>query len=403
MITNLKTIVIYLLVFFGTIISVQQLIFNDLFDMSHFLYWDAEHYIFIKNNGYAGRRVAFFPLFPLIWRMISVNAYWISVLNGFIFLISFIVLVKHLRIKNKLEILCYLSIPSFIFCFLPYSESFFFLASTFILIGFIRNQQLFIYIGLFISILTRPAFVILVPSFFIIALLSKKDNLSRLHLVNYTIITAVGVLLVAFIQYLDTGEWFKFFEAQKNWGNELQFPRLPLRSWGHGYALGLDGLAFLIGIISGGFILGLITKLKGLGKIHIADEFIYALSYLGGITLLVLLYRGGLLFSLNRFVFATPFVIVAFHYWIQQKFVLKNKDLLIIFIVIWLYWFLFESYINLYQMIKFTLLSFYVLLIFALKSDKNLIRKLSYILIILVNFSFQVISYVGFLKEKWIA
>ena len=132
--------------------------------------------------------------------------------------------------------------------------------------------------------------------------------------------------MVSFIQFLDTGEWFKFFEAQKHWGNFLQIPRFPLTSWAGGFIVRLDGFAFLIGIILGGFLLGLIFKLKQFRNTIIPSEVIFSLAYLGGITLIVLLFRGGSLFSLNRFIFATPFIIVAFNFWIKSYFCIKKNN-----------------------------------------------------------------------------
>jgi hypothetical protein len=269
-----------------------------------------------------------------------------------------------------------------------------------LLIGLKNDKATFIYIGLFIAVLARPAFTIFVPAFIILEflILNKKERSFRI--IAYITISILGLLCVSIIQFIDTNEWFKFFEAQKNWGNKLRVPSLPLRSWGHGYAIGLDSLAFLIGTISGSFIL--YKFFKSTPKL-ISKEVAFSCLYLAGITLSVLLFRGGSLFSLNRFVLATPFIIVAFDYWTNQKINLKLKEIVLIFLCICIFFLLFESYQSTYQFLKFTSLSLFATLFFSIKSDKKVIKKYSYILLIIICFIFQAVSYVGFLNLKWIA
>tara|TARA_R110001632_G_scaffold42605_3_gene107868 strand:+ start:5294 stop:6511 length:1218 start_codon:yes stop_codon:yes gene_type:complete len=397
-----NSILLYTLFFFTSIIALQEIWFGELFNSTDFLNWDAGHYHFIKNFGYEGHRVAFFPLFPLIWRFLSVGEYGIIIFNTTIYFVSFYFLIKELKIKSIQQITFYLCIPSFIFFYLPFSESLFFLTSVVLLIGLKKHKDYLVYLGLFFAILSRPAFTIFIPALIITEILSKRRDKIYFRICIYTLITILGILIVGYIQYIDTGEWFQFFKAQKNWGNELQFPKFPLTSWGSGYALGLDGFACLVGVISGSIILSLLIKLKWLDHQIIPKEVIFSFSYLGGITLLVLLYRGGSLFSLNRFVFATPFIIVVLNYWISQNIHLKIKKLLLIFFLIFIFWLLFGSYTDLFQLLKFTLLSLYAILIFSIKSDREYVRKYSIIILIILNFTFQVVSFVGILNHKWI-
>jgi hypothetical protein len=384
------------------ILAIQQMGFGEIFGARNFLYWDAEHYNFIKENGYQGFRVAFFPLFPIIWKLFSVGVYGIVIINGLTFLISFYLLIKHLEIKRVELILMYLSIPSFIFFFLPYSESLFFLCSVIIILGLKNNKDSLVYIGLFLSVLSRPAFTILIPALIITELLSKRAGKIYLRIGFYLLISLLGLLLVGVIQFYDTGEWFKFFSAQKGWGNQLQIPKLPLTSWAGGFIVRTDGFAFLIGVLAGGYLSALILKLKWIQGMRPPREVIFSLAYLGGITLSVLLFRGGSLFSLNRFVFATPFIIVALNYWITQQFDLKIKKLLLIFGLIFIFWLLFGSYVHIQQIMKYGLLSLYAILIFALKSDKAIIAKYSQILLIIINLTFQTIFYFRFLNGEWV-
>ncbi len=400
---ELFTIGFYILFLSAILVTMQQIWFPDLLKSEHFLNWDAEHYEFIKQNGFESYRVAFFPLFPLIWKFLALGTYGAVLLNSIVFLMTFYLIVRKLKIKNSLEIVLYLTIPSFIFFYLPYSESIFFLCSTAILFGIKDKKYYLIYIGLFFAILARPAFTIFIPALIITEFFSEFRTKTWLRISIYIGISLVGVLLVSFIQFLDTGEWFKFFEAQKHWGNFLQIPSLPLTSWAGGFIVRLDGFAFLIGIISGGFLLGLIFKLKQFRNSVIPSEVIFSLAYLGGITLIVLLFRGGSLFSLNRFIFATPFIIVAFNFWLKSDFCITKKQLFSIFGLIFVFWLLFGSYVHIQLMLKYLLVTFYAILIFAMKSEIQFIRKWSLIALIFLGFTFQIMLFVRFLNGNWVA
>ena len=63
--------------------------------------WDAEHFLFIRNNHYDQTKVgdyifAFFPLFPLIWELTGLSAVGISIFNFLLFVLSLIILFKAL-------------------------------------------------------------------------------------------------------------------------------------------------------------------------------------------------------------------------------------------------------------------------------------------------------------------
>jgi hypothetical protein len=397
-----KTIGIYILFFVMILITIQQIWFKNLFDSTNFLNWDAEHYSYISKNGYAGFRIAFFPLFPLIWKFLSVGVFGIILINSVLFLSSFYILIKILKITSATEILLYLSIPSFIFFYLPYTESLFFLCSVLIIIGLKNNRANLIYIGLFFAVLSRPAFTIFIPALIITELFNKNPEKKYFRINMCILITLLGLILVGIIQYIDTGEWFQLFSIQKEWGNRLQIPQLPLTSWAGGFIVRTDGFAFLIGVLAGGYLTAFIFNFKKLKKKIISKEVVFSLAYLAGITLSVLLFRGGSLFSLNRFVFATPFIIVALNYWIKQALNFNLKQLLLIFGLLFLFCMLFGSYVHILAILKFTLWSLYVILLFTLKSNKPFIQKASFILLISLNFTFQIIFYLRFLSGEWV-
>lgn len=390
------------MLFAALIVVLRQFWFHDLLSTSNFLNWDAQHYQYIKEFGYEGFRVAFFPLFPLIWKISDLGVHGIVLLNGTVFLISFYLLIKMLQIKDLKEILIYLSIPSFIFFYLPYSESVFFLSSFILLLGIKDRKYWLIYLGLLFAILGRPAFTVFIPALIIMELIFPDGNKLFVRLTMYLLITVIGIALVSLIQYHDTNEWFKFFSVQEGWGNKLQLPNLPLTSWAGGFVVRLDGLAFLIGVLAGLTLTAFILKLKVVANKAVPREVIFSLSYLGGMTLLVLIFKGGSLFSLNRFIFATPFIIVILNYWFSQKFHYKIGKLLYIFAFILLFWLLFASYGHIQTMMKFFLISLYAWLPFLIKSDRFLWRNAATIALIASNITFQILLYLRFLNGAWV-
>jgi hypothetical protein len=401
-IVKLKAILAYVLAFALVIGIIDQFLLPGILEDGNFIIWDASNYNYIRENGYSGDKTAFFPLFPLVWKWLSLGPYGIVLLNAALFFLSFYWLLKNLNIKKLEEIILYLTIPSFIFFFLPYSEALFFLWSSIILIGLSKHKNYLVYLGLFFATISRPAFTIFIPALIITELIAPNRIKSLQKIGAYVLISGIGVLCVGVIQYADTGEWFKFFSAQKNWGNEPQVPKLPLTSWSDGFIIRTDAFAFLIGILSGVFLSALLLRLRWLKNIKPPKEVIFSLAYIGGITLSVLIFRGGSLFSLNRFILATPFIIVVMNYWLSSNFKLNHKNLLVIFGLLSIFWFLFGSYGHIQLILKFGLLTIYALLLFALKSHEAIIRKYSIYFLIVLNFTFQIIFYLRFLEGKWV-
>lgn len=374
---------------------------GSLLSESRFLHWDAEHYHFISEKGYEGFRIAFFPLFPMIWKTTHLSVYGASIMNALIFLLSFTGLIKLLKISIS-ERLLFISIPGFIFFYLPYSESIFFACSILIILGLKTNDLKWVLTGLFFATLARPAFTVFLPALIIVEYLFSAWKPALRNTLLYIAVIGCGLLIVGYIQYLDTGEWFRFFSVQKQWGNYLQIPQLPLTSWAGDYIVRLDGTAFLIGILSGLFLLGFLLKIKQFRNHQISKEVVFSMAYLGGITLSVLLFRGGSLFSLNRFVFATPFIIVVIHYWLKQSIQIRLKQLMGLIFAVIAFYTLFGSLLHFHSFIMYLLLSLYIGLLFSIKSEYSKVRNLSIIALILLNLSFQMHLFFRFLNGDWV-
>lgn len=401
--TDFLYISFYLLAITISLFILQNFWFSGIFDKINFTNWDAEHYKYIKEYGYKDFRVAFFPFFPIFWRYLAVNEYFISIINALIFLSSFYFIIKHWKISNPLEILLYLSIPSFIFFYFPYTESLFFIFSVIILYGIKNNKINLVFIGLFLSTLTRPSFTVFLPALIILELFDNNNSGKFKRITIYTAIVLLGLGLVGLIQYMDTGEWFKFFSSQKFWGNKLQVPKLHLNSWSGNFITRLDAFTLLFSCLAGGFLFIKLLNLKLVKNISAPREVLFSLAYIGGITLSVLLYRGGSLFSLNRFVFTTPFIILVLNYWLKFEVKFTFKQIAIFFLIISIFWLLFGSYQHIQSVLIYSLLTLYFLLLFLIKFENKLVSKISIILLISLNFIFQNILFVRFLSGLWVA
>jgi len=367
------------------------------------LHWDAIHYFNISKDGYNEEYLtAFFPLFPLVWKMFSFSALAVSVFNAIVFSISIATITYHYKINFK-EHLLLLSIPSLFFMFIPYTEALFFLFGTIVIIGLNKNSILLIALGLFFSSIVRPTAYVFIPAILIMEYITKisiRDFLKRSLIFSFIIF--LGLFTTVLIQYLSTNKWFVFFEAQKGWGNILMIPKLPLTSWAGGAITMLDGTALLVGVVSFYMICKIfISYYQEKQATKVSKTFLFSLLYLVGVALIVLLFRGGSLFSLNRFIYASPYFILCFYYWIHiGRFKIHNTYVL--FIGISLYWLLFASYVHIQTLGKFELLTLYLLLPFLLIVENNKWKSNSYYYFISLNILLQVYFMYRFLEGNWV-
>ncbi|MCX6350690.1 MAG: hypothetical protein NTX03_02390 [Bacteroidetes bacterium] len=394
---------IYVAAFVVAMLLLNSFYLPDLLIPRHFINFDAWHYAIIKNAKYQGGDIAFFPLFPMLWKLSGLGVYGISALNALLFLLAFYFLVKELG-ATPMQTVFYLSIPSFLFMYVPYSEAVFFVPATMLLIGLKKKNLLLILIGLFFCTLARPAITVLLPALFIAEFLTEK-SIKKLVLryVYYLLTASLGLLLVGVIQHHYTGEWFQFFSIQTAWNNHLQLPHFPLTSWGGWLIVKMDGSALLIGLIAG--VVLILSGIKFLNKqsLNIPKEVLFSLGYLAGISLLVLFFRGGFLYSLNRFFYTTPFVIVVADYLFKLKINFSAKQILLSGLGVFLFWLVMGSYSHIQVLLWYLLFSVFLSLLFVAKSENKAISQFAFSVLILVNFGFQIYVFTLFLTGNWVA
>jgi hypothetical protein len=235
-------------------------------------------------------------------------------------------------------------------------------------------------------------------------LATKSPNRkSAMRILAYVLVSVAGTLLVAVVQYTDTGEWFQFFGIQRVWDNKLQWPALPFHSWDDRWINLLDASAFIIGAVAGVIVLIALLRKWIAIKVSLPREVLFSLLYLGGITFTVLLFRGGGMNSLNRYIYATPFILVGLHYWIQYPVTLNTKQLFAGFILLLSAGILFGSYVHLHELLRFTILASLFSLLLAVKSKNRTLASISFYLLIAASLCTQVLLFHRFLNGDWVA
>jgi hypothetical protein len=367
----------------------------------NFLNWDAIHYQTIRDQGYSGFLVAFFPLFPFVWKLSHLGAWGISIANALIYMLSFSWIVTEFGICRREQFLLQ-SLPSMIFMFIPFTESLFFFCCTLILIGLHRDKISMAGIGFLLSSLCRPTTYVFLPAVLIVVFLCRKDMRSfwKQSMV-FSFLLLLGLFITVWVHFYFTGKWFVFFEAQKGWNNSFRMPHFPLSSWAGNNIGRLDGTAFFCGMVAAGTCLyWIIGYLRGT-QLRVSPEVLFSVCYLAGISLVILMFRGGSLFSLNRFVFATPFFLLAAHYFIRHQ-AFSLRHVIYVFFGVSLFWLLFGSYVHIQALLKFEALTLYMLLPFLIGNPNKWIARLSYTAFVTGNALLQAYFLFRFLGNQWV-
>lgn len=310
--------IIGLIIYLPAVYLVYMLLFQfgvvkEDFLSQNLLTFDANWYHSIVKNGYIfveGKQcnVAFYPLFPFIWKLLHFTPALMSIFNGVIFLFSAWLFSKHYQLSG-LKFWMLLSTPTLIFCFIPYSESIFFLCCTICLIGLKNKNIWWVLGGALLLGITRSVMVFFIPACIYMILFYFKDSKKELKVTFLLLIsTIVTFVIITVWQYLATGLWFTFFKAQEQWAHFLQIPQIPFYSWRR-ETLWEDLQAMTIALIFSVYILQVLFN-KVFGKKQydfITPDLIFSLLNIAGVGLFILFFQKDNFHSLNRYVFCTPF------------------------------------------------------------------------------------------------
>jgi len=384
----------------------QAFIFYILFYKSQWLNiqsllnWDAQHYFKIASEGYDHTRTAFFPLFPLIWKFSGLNAIGISMFNALLFISSFAWLAQLYQLKTK-HLFLIAAIPTFIFFFVPYTESVFFASSVILLTGYKRLDYRLVFAGLLLASFARPAASVFIPAIILVEWLTRENSSKALSKISLSVVAVLIGMMGAFaVHYSYTENLFGFFDVQANvWDNRLQIPSLPLRSWAGIKIVILDGTALFVSILCGWQLLQWLWPNFKTFKIHQDKSLLFSLFYLLGIGLLVLLYRDGSLFSLNRFVFTTAFFVVAAIHYTNQKF--NSKSLWWIFVIL-IWWLLFNSFVHIATFSKHLIVTIFLALALLAFHQKDKIVRLALPMFFIGLAVLQLYFIYRFMSNAWV-
>ena len=377
-----------------------QSLINELNFSESFFFFDAQHYFQIVQHGYTIGETAFFPFFPFVWKFLNLSPLGISIVNSIIYFISFFTICRLLNLKN-FEIVLYSFIPSIVFFFQPYSEAFFYFFSSLLIFGFIKKNDTIIILGLVLSGFCRPTAVIFLPSLFLVYLIDNETSLKKF--VVYSSFVIISFLLVMFFQFLQTNVWFSFFEVQKSgWGNYLRIPTIPLNTWGGDNLLRYDSLAFYSGIFIGFYILKLLFYKSKNKTIKVSSEVVFSLGFIFFTVITILFFRGGMLFSLNRFVFATVFFPIVLNHYFKLEISFTKKDVVLMFLFLLIsYCLFFGAYQHIQKFLKF-LFTAVIFFSFLLYKYKNINLKILKPIVFLVVFTLFLWTSNLILTGRWV-
>ena len=393
---------------------------ENIFNLGKLKNFDAGWLLSIVENGFVFKEngqsnIAFFPLFPLIWKFLGVNQLTISIINYFMYGVGLLILQKLWRFDN-LFLLIALSVPSAIFFYLPYTESLFFLSCALLLYGLDRSTPIAV-VGMFLACASRSASFVFIPIIIISTLFNLDFSAKNLKKLAVLLLSCLGSFVWSqYYQYLDTGKYLGTFAVQKFWGREMNIPELFFTTWDSGRLIWVDGLAFLIGMLSIYFCFLFLFKKVKKRKSSVRESLLFSIGYLGLITIINTIYAGAdgaggtTLMSLNRYVFATPFFVVFLSYLFRLNLLsFKNIVFFLLFsLAIWSSFGFWDEIRNVFPKVKsktstkvyfgiVTLYSFVFLLI-----SNSRYKKLLWSGLYVFNMILQMVLFNYYLREVWV-
>lgn len=201
--------------------------------------FDGVYYLYIAGSGYTVDNVGFFPVYPMIINLASLNSKSFSfeqffvalILSSIIFLLGLLMFKKLIKLdyKEKIalsSIIFLLIFPASFFFATVYSEALFFLlaVSSFY---FARKKQWFLasILGLLLSA-TRIVGIAIFPALLLEFYLQNKTLFSRK--VFSIFLSPLGFIFYSLFNYFNFGNAFQFIKAQGNLANERSVDQIIL-------------------------------------------------------------------------------------------------------------------------------------------------------------------------------
>lgn len=393
--------------------------------------WDARTYYQIGEHGYYKYyTTAFFPLFPLVFKLTGFS-WLIIIVNFLLFALSLYYLFRHLCLPllkdNPQVFLLLISIPSVFVFFIPYSEALFFFCFTLFIAGFLKGNKYLLFTGLLLAATTRPIVTIVLLSVlsveFIRLLYTRSTKATVNSLLLFLTPMLAGTFIAAFVQYLYTGSFFNFITVQeKEWQHYFRLPT-KISDWSEeGHTLNVFTFLFVVLPVIRYCITTFISACKKQGQLFsgkqilsatVAEKTTYlsilSAAYIVGSFLFILFFQGGSLNGLFRYILCTPFfyiLVIALLNGLQtitpdqRKTMLKTIGVLTALFLIWIGAF----NLRLINMVEFSFL--YMLAVLLLMVYYNsLPPKAAFAITCILAFLglvYQTYLFNSFLANSWI-
>lgn len=290
-------------------------------EKGNLLSWDAAHYDEIRQHLYAPERswqgnFAFYPLFPLLWRLLCLSPLGISIFNWMLYAIGLALMA--LVFGNSLPRWSWMLLfcaPLVVIFMIPYSEALFFLGIALGMVGIVRERYWLYFVGFLIAATTRAAGNIMLVAWIIVDILTAVNAKSSfkdfcINVLRHLAPIVIGVFSVMLFQHLCGAEyWFEYVLAQKEWGKELSWPTWPFTDWSEESESVTKPLIFTLFIPSLVWLaLRLWNSLKAPKPMDSRERLrLLSVLFFVGNVILALFTQHGCFFSQARLLTCTPF------------------------------------------------------------------------------------------------
>lgn len=206
--------------------------------LRHPLFWgfinfDGEHYLSIAQNGYLPLTYFYFPLFPVVIKIITLllgGSFGIIAASGlFLSNIFLIVAIVGLYKLTKLiydqksgvyTVILLLAFPTSFFLGAFYNESLFLATVTWSFYFAFTKRWLFAFLLCGLATATRLVGIALIPAISYEYYLSHKESFINIKTFLYTTISASGIILYIIYLKVLTGDYLAFFHNVEIFGNQ---------------------------------------------------------------------------------------------------------------------------------------------------------------------------------------
>jgi Gpi18-like mannosyltransferase len=249
---------------FSRAIIITVIILTSLYSLGtpNILAMDARSYLQIAQNGYTfngdyhdeGSYIAFFPLFPIIVRFVSlagIDLIFSAIIVNFIFGLFSSILLYKLTVNQFGDkagiaaVFLFSFFPTSIFLTVPYTESLFLFLSLLTLYFIDKKNFLSASIFTGLALVARPTGIILL---LILMVYLIKDKSKSFLTPVYLLISLIPFSLFLLYQYKFYNTPFAFMIAENiNWHHEATFPWIGFSNFLH-YGVFSNNLSIMWGV-----------------------------------------------------------------------------------------------------------------------------------------------------------